>query len=153
MHSVSERNRPEGPARCRPWQWPGGDAELPSNSAVRHHRWRKRSQSRSPTATAKLTCQSPSSHEPLRQTLRGQGKVEGWTFSATETRFSPPKISSSCPEMLISSSGTYLSLSTTPSMQAPNRITLDMSEQPGIRTATVSQRNVSGCQNRGRDLT
>lgn len=64
----------------------------------------------------------------------------------------PPKISSSCPEMLISSSGTYLSLSTTPSMQAPNRKTLDMSEQPGIRTATASQRNVSGCQNSGQVL-
>lgn len=32
---------------------------------------------------------------------------------------------------------TYLSLRTTPSMQAPNRITLDMSEQSRIRTATV----------------
>lgn len=32
---------------------------------------------------------------------------------------------------------TYLSLRTTPSMQAPNRITLDMSEQSHIRTAML----------------
>lgn len=87
MHSVSKRNRPEGLARGRPWRWPGGDAELPSNSAARRRRWRKRSQSRSPTATAKLTCRSPSSHEPLRRTLRGQGKVEGWPLVLLKPAF------------------------------------------------------------------
>lgn len=133
MRSSKHGDRPGAQARFRPWRWPEGDAELPSNSAARRRRWRRRSRSRSPTATAKLTCRSPSSRERLLQTLNGGAERWNLSFSAsahTHTHTPSQGI------WKRRSSGTHLSRRTTPSMQAPNRITLDMSEQSRIRTAT-----------------